>query len=205
MADIYPPYRNKAAVIGLLAGFAGALAMRYWMKEIAPQQFEVPEARAVLPEPEYGASSITPAETDPLVRLSPLPAQYRTGETAFDTAARVFFRLANGRDPQPEEAVGWHDALTLIYFSFTGLSYGGTRTSRRPRDVAGGFFYGIRLWAAETFAGAFLGFRPGPTHFTFQQHFRRLTDYWVYSFVTTNLTRVVYWLLTPEHRGDPER
>lgn len=194
MADIYPPYRGKAAVIGIFGGVVGALALRYWQREIAPVQFEAPESRAVL---------ALPGTSDPVESISPIPAQYREGETAFDTAARVFFRLFNGRDPLPEEAAQSDELLHLAYFAFVGVAYGGSRTSRRPRDIAGSFFFGIRLWAAETFAGAFLGFRPGPTRFTFQQHFRRLVDYWVYTFVSNNLTRAIYWLLTPEHRGDP--
>jgi hypothetical protein len=62
----------------------------------------------------------------------------------------------------------------------------------------GGFFYGIRLWLGETIVAALLGFRPGPTRFSVEQHVGLLTVYWVYTFTTTAVTRLLYRLLSPE-------
>jgi hypothetical protein len=196
MPDIHPPYRGKAAVIGIFGGLFGAWAMHYWMTAVAPRLFAAPEDRADAPNP-----ALTP---DPVESTSPLPRLYRGGETAFDTAARVFYRTATGLEPMPEKAEAARGLLHYAYFAFIGAAYGGSRTARRPRDIAGGFFFGLRLFAAETLAGAWLGFRPGPTRFTLGQHFRRLAAYWAFTFTSTQFTRLVYWLLTPEHRGDPD-
>lgn len=76
-----------------------------------------------------------------------------------------------------------------------GAIYGATRTTTRTTDIAGGFFYGIRLWLGDTLMSALLGFRPPPAAFTREQHLWRLSAIWVYSFTTTAVTRIVYRIL----------
>ncbi len=76
-----------------------------------------------------------------------------------------------------------------------GLAYGATRTSTLPRDFAGGFFYGIRLWIGDEIV---YRLTRGAEASAQRPHFALLTVYWVYSFVTANTTRLLYRLFSPE-------
>jgi hypothetical protein len=47
----------------------------------------------------------------------------------------------------------------------------------------------------DALLASLMGLRAEPTAFSFQQHLWWLTGHWVYSFVTANVTRILYHLL----------
>lgn len=185
MSDSGIPDRRKGFIVGIVGGLIGVYAMRRYTRDLLPILF-----------PYASAPAQSDADSDPLEARSPVGQLYQPGETAFEAAGRVAYTLLANRQPQARETRNLLGTLAQWLFGLSaGFAYGATRTTTRPRDIAGGFFYGIRLWLSDEIAAPLLGLRAGPTRFTPQQHFALLTTYWVYSFVTVNVTRVLYRLL----------
>ena len=173
------PDRRKALLCGIVGGVVGAYAMRRYIHDVLPKLF--PDAD----DPPQPA-----AQPDALEKRAPFGQLYQPGESAYDTGARLAYTYVIGREP--ERRLG--DSARWLSGLFLGIAYGATRTSTLPRDIAGGFFYGIRIWLSDELLSPLLGLRAGPTRFAPRQHFALLTSYWVYSFVTANMTRIIYRL-----------
>ncbi len=173
----------------MIGGMVGVAARRYYDREIAPDLFgrEQPPRPAELPDPVEQRAMAAP--------------YYRAGENDWETGARLLYALAYRREIPPETQEAWADSLEWLYGVLIGATYGGTRTTTRARDFAGGFFFGIRLWLGQTIGLAYLGLRPGPTRYSAQAHLRLLVSTWVFSFTATLVTRLLYRLLTPEDWG----
>ena len=77
-------------------------------------------------------------------------------------------------------------AALLAWGMAAGALYGATRTTTRWRDVAGGFFYGLRLFAGDTFGMALLGLRPDPKQISTREHVSWLLGHWVFSFTAAS-------------------
>jgi hypothetical protein len=184
------PDRRKSMVMGIIGGLAGAYAMRRYLLDVMPKLF-----------PDANNPPKMTDEPDPLEERAPFGRLYQSDESGYQVAGRVAYKLVTSESatlaqrPQLGDFVQWGVGL------LAGITYGATRTSTLPRDIAGGFFYGIRLWLGDEILMPLLGLRAGPTRFTPRQHFALLTSYWVYSFVTTNLTRILYRLFSPEARN----
>jgi hypothetical protein len=162
-----------------VGGLVGAIAMRYYERSIAPQIF--------------------PGVTDPPENAEiapPLAKQYRNGETASAAWGRILFKFLMGHEPVfGETKTQLGTFVQLAYGMAMGAAYGGTRTTTRWRDLASGFFYGIRLWLGETLGLSLFGLRADPRSFSPRQHLWRLSRQWVYSFTTTAVTRILYRLV----------
>ncbi|MBX3086783.1 MAG: hypothetical protein KF716_34440 [Anaerolineae bacterium] len=179
------PDRRKALMMGILGGMVGTVVMRYYTRHIVRGMF--PGAFV----PNVNATQIDPQERHALV-----PRQYEDGETLFETAGRVAYTLSTGNKPQDSETRQRLGTLVeAAYFIAAGAAYGGTRTSTRWRDFAGGFFMGIRMWVGEEIGAPLLGLRAGVTRFTLKQHLILLTRYWSFTLVMANVTRVLYRLI----------
>jgi len=166
--------------VGILGGLVGALVMRGYERKIAPQIFP-----GVSDQPEN--AEITP----PIVKL------YRDGETASAAWGRILFTMLMNHEPvfgQTQNQL--QEWVYLAYGMTMGAFYGGTRTTTRWRDLASGFFYGLRLWLGETLGLSLLGLRADPRSFSLRQHGWHLSRQWVYSFTTTAVTRILYRLVT---------
>lgn len=183
------PNRGKGLFFGIFGGALGVFLMQRYIRDVLP---------AVFPTP---AEATTPNSADPLEARALLAPQYRPGENAYQAVGRVAYTALTGQPPQGVDQRNRLGDLTLWGVGlFLGVVYGATRTTTRPRDLAGGFFYGIRIWLGDELVFPLLGLRAGPTRFSRRQHFALLSAYWVYSFATTNATRLLYWLFSPEHR-----
>lgn len=182
------PDRRKGLVMGIIGGLVGAYLMRRYSRELLPQLF--PDAN----DPPQRTDN-----PDLLEERAPFGQLYQPDETSYEAGGRVVYELATGKSPQTQaERQQLGDLAHWGVGLMAGIAYGATRTSTLPRDIAGGFFYGIRLWLGDEIFMPLLGFRAGPTRFTLRQHLALLTRYWVYSFVTTNVTRILYRLFSPE-------
>lgn len=165
-------------LVGIVGGLVGAIAMLYYDRSIAPSVSDQPENAEIKP---------------------PLIKQYRQGETASTAWGRILFTVLIGHEPvfgETKNQLGTF--VQLAYGIAMGATYGGTRTTTRWRDLASGFFYGIRLWLGETFALSLFGLRADPRSFSLRQHIWRLSRQWVYSFTTTAVTRILYRLIAPK-------
>jgi hypothetical protein len=175
--------RWKGLTVGLVGGLAGVYAMRYYWQYIAPELFPDRADWAVNP----------PLDAEAAITL--VGQQYEEGETSAEALGRRTYEILVGKAPKTKEVRGVLGDLTHLGVGLlAGGLYGGTRTRTYPRDVAGGFFYGIRLWLGDMVLPALMGLRAEPTAFSFRQHLWRLSGIWVYSFVTTAVTRILYWL-----------
>jgi hypothetical protein len=180
-----PLDRSKAMMIGIAAGLVGAHAMRYYLKHIAP---------GLIPQ--------TPIETpDELTQSLPeiepiVGVHYRMGETPAETVARTLYTQINGREPSAEDLAPLSDAMIYGWGVLAGAAYGYTRTTTRWRDLAGGVFFGLRLWGGDIIAGRALGIIPSPQLWSRRENLWWLSAHWVFSFILTNLTRVVYRLVS---------
>ncbi len=188
MIDEGTPDRRKGLVMGIVGGLAGAYMMRRYMRDVMPQLF-----------PDANAPARLAGQTDPLEKRAPFGQLYEDGESVYEAGGRVAYKLATGKTPQDQDERHQLGDLAQVGIGlFAGVMYGATRTSTLPRDIAGGFFYGIRLWLGDELFMPLLGFRAGPTRFNRRQHFALLTSYWIYSFVTANVTRLLYRAFSPE-------
>jgi hypothetical protein len=180
--------RWKGLAVGIVGGLAGVIAMRQYQRKLGPAWFaESPAAE--------------PDEIDRLIEQLPdiepvAGRQYRDGESADAAAGRILYTRLVGEEPQSAETRHLlAELVTLGWGVLMGIAYGYSRATTRGRDLAGGFFYGIRLFAGWTAVDAWLGIAEQPKRISRHQHFVNLTGYWVYSFVTTAVTRFLYRLL----------
>ena len=175
--------RWKGLTVGLVGGLAGVYTMRYYWKYIAPELF-----------PEQADWKANPA-SESSNAISLVGQHYEAGEPATAALGRRVYEVITGQEPQSAEMKRLLADLTHWGWGVVaGGLYGGTRTRTYPRDIAGGFFYGIRLWLGDELLAALMGMRAEPTAFPFRQHLWRLSGHWVYSFVTANVTRILYRL-----------
>jgi hypothetical protein len=183
------PNRWKGLAVGMVGGIAGTFARRYYERKIAPRFFPP------LAPPDY----LDASTSDPVEQRAWVMPQYQDDETMLQATARVFYKMLKGREPRSTEAKTLSEDVTeMVWGIVAGAGYGSTRTTTRARDIAGGFFLGIRLWLIEIVGGTLLGFRPGPTRYSIDQHAHLLTVYWVFTFTMTAVTRALYRLLSPE-------
>lgn len=193
------PDRGAALVIGLFGGLIGAVALRLYENYLESY---------IMPPDSSGLSHVEPLlgevlHLTTLDSMSLVGTHYEPGEDASEAAARLMYRQLVNRDvvsvtdvaPSPitpgllKDVIQWTVPIVL------GGVYGGTRTTTASHDLAGGFFYGLRLWLGDTFGLALFGLRAGPTALPVRYHVKRLLRVWVYSFVTTGTTRLLYTLI----------
>lgn len=180
------PDRRIGLIVGIFGGLIGAYAMRRYTHDVLPRLF--PHAN----DPAQPA-----LKPDPLEQRALFGQLYQSGETVHSTSGRVAYTYLTKQTPQSSETRNLLGDLAQWGFGLlAGVAYGATRTSTLPRDIAGGFFYGIRLWLADELLAPLFGLRAGPTRFTANQHVALLTTYWVYTFVTANVTRWLYLLVS---------
>ncbi len=185
-ARIFPdegqPHRAKAALVGIIGGLAGAYALRLYWRVIAPAVFP--------PQADPDNHDVNPAHS-----ISLTGKHYLTGESAPAAVGRLVYDQVVGEAPDMAAREQLENTMPLVLGVIAGVLYGGTRTTTRSYDIAGGLFYGLRLWQMDTIGAALLGLRPGPKAYSRWQHLWRLVGMWVYSFTTTAVTRVLYRLI----------
>ncbi len=174
--------RRKGLFVGLIGGAVGVLALKlYWELEsqILPADFNPP----------------LPDEVKMLPDFKPAFGQlYRDGESPTAAAGRFLYEQATHEEPDAATRHQLDDAALFAWGMGAGALYGATRTTTRWRDIAGGFFYGLRLFAGDTIGMALLGLRADPKQISAREHVSWLLGHWVFSFVATNVTRVLYRL-----------
>lgn len=176
------PNRAKAALVGIVGGLAGAYTMRFYWRAIAPAIFP--------PEANPANHDVNPAHS-----ISLFGKHHQLNESAPAAFGRIVYDQLVGETPDDAAREQFVASIPVLLGIIAGILYGGTRTTTRARDIAGGFFYGIRLWFNDTMGTALLGLRPGPGAYSREQHTWRLVGFWVYSFTTTAITRILYRLV----------
>lgn len=187
MAADKPLNRWKGLAVGIVGGLVGVVAMRYYLRQLAPNWFaESPSA--------------APDEIDRLIErlpdVQPLwGRQYRDGESPEAAAGRIIHTYLAGKDPHYKETRKViEEVMLLAWGALMGTAYGFTRTTTRGRDMAGGFFFGIRLYIGWRYLYAWLGLGEQPKRIARHQHFIGLTGMWVFSFMATSVARRLYRL-----------
>lgn len=178
------PNRGIGLVAGLLGGLAGWLALRSYAEYAAPLLFP--------PEPEESAEDFGMRWPE---KFSPTGRQFHAGEDWHEALGRIASQTFTGQQIAPVVThTQLSEVILLGWCILTGGAYGGTRTTTRWRDFAGGFFMGMRVWLIEAVGAPLVGLRRGPGAYSVGQHLSRLSRYWVYTFTTTAVTRVLYRL-----------
>jgi hypothetical protein len=171
------PDRRIGLIAGMIGGVIGMAAMRYYEQHIEPW---------VLPMP--------PVLEDPGLSTPSVGDSVQSPASAPEAIGRVMYTNLTGVKPLIEAAKALDDLVQWVYGIGAGGAYGATRTTTAPRDLAGGFFYGIRLWLGDTvLLNLFL--RRDLTAISMQDHLKRLLQVWIFSFVTTAVTRLLYLLI----------
>lgn len=179
--------RWKGLAMGIIGGLVGVVAMRYYLRQLAPTWFA--EAPAAEPDTLDRLIERLPDVEPRAGRL------YRDGESPEAAGGRLIYAQLSGKDPHYKETRKVIEEVTLLVWGvLMGIAYGYTRTTTRGRDIAGGFFYGIRLYVGWRYLLAWLGLAESPKKISRHQHFIGLSGMWVYSFITTNVTRILYRL-----------
>jgi hypothetical protein len=175
--------RRKAMVMGLIGGAVGVIAMRTYWQMLTPYAFH---------RVNNYWQALDVAEKLPAV--NPVRGgEFRPAEASTAAVGRAVYERVTGHEPESElDETRLRDAVLMAWGLAAGALYGYTRTTTRGRDIAGGFFYGIRLWFGDEILVRLLGLRADPRLWSRRQHLVWLTGHWVYSFITTNLTRVLY-------------
>lgn len=189
------PDRRIGLVAGLIGGLVGMAALRVYMREIEPSllpKFQEIEARPL-------GDVLDHHELDNIALIGP---HYRPGEASSATAGRVLYQQLTGTEPEPATQAALTDLMQWTWGLLAGGAYGGSRTTTAPRDLASGFFYGIRLWMGDTLISALLGLRPSPTILPVSEHIKRLVRCWVFTFITTQATRLLYLFFDPNAWAD---
>jgi hypothetical protein len=175
--------RRKGFAAGVLGGIVGVAALQLYWKLLPANAFgQLPHAEEPV------------AFADKLPEIEPLFGQrHMPGEAATATVGRIAYRAVTGHAPRTKAERAQLRALVLWGWGMAmGAAYGSTRTTTRARDIAGGFFYGLRLWVGDAVLARLLGLKRDPRQWPLQRHLVWLTGHWVYSFVTANVTRVLY-------------
>jgi len=183
------PNRHLGLVAGLIGGLGGMVALHYYRQLVEPHMLPAASVIALDPAAQPLADVV---HTHALDRLSVMGTLNRPGESAADAVVRIAYARVMGESPSPETKSQLSELMQWAAGIAVGGAYGGTRTTTAPRDLAGSFFYGIRLWLGETFGLAFVGLQPGPTAVPTQEHIRRLLQIWVFTFASTAITRLLY-------------
>lgn len=185
-ADEGVPDRRVGLLVGLIGGAVGALAVRVYGQAILPR---------LLPSVNHdGLAPDLYLQSGQREMLS-LPRQYEAGETASEAAVRIGYRQLTGDAPSPALTRNLAESVQWIMGIGAGGVYGGTRTTTRARDIAGGFFYGIRLWLTDAIFAPRLGLRAPPAAFPLVYHVARWTMFEVYTLTMAAVTRILYKLV----------
>jgi len=180
------PNRQKAALLGIIGGIAGVLAMqwfqRHWLPVLFPEFQQAPQGNAM-------------TIADPVEALAVIPSASQPGEHAAQTLARlVYEKLTPAPAATPQRRAAFDSAMEWVIGISAGIGYGGTRTTTRWRDIAGAFFMGIRMWIGEIMGTPVFGLRLGPTRYSPKQLLALQIRYWSFTFVMTTVTRILYRL-----------
>ncbi len=187
------PNQQRGLIIGMIGGAIGAQVAWLYRRQLLP---------SFLPEID-AAPTGSPAD-DPLEARA-LAHFYTDGETVNETIGRVGYEMVYQQPPTDEQRVQSARIAALVIGALLGGAYGSTRNTTRARDFAGGIFYGVRLWIGELTVGTLIGLRPGFTRQQPNGTIGLLTVWVVFSFVTANTTRLLYWLLFPADRPENQR
>lgn len=190
------PDRDRALALGMIGGLIGAIIAYWFDREYLDKV--LPSLKTPLAAPLHSP--------DPIEDFSPFPRQYRPDEDAVDTEGRLTYGAmermsryldARGMPPLADTRDELEQWVSIGYGILWGAAYGGSRNTTRARDIAGAFFYGIRLWLFDVTVRPFIGTRPGPTKYTLAQHVRLMLRLWAYTLPMTGITRGLYRIVTP--------
>ena len=163
------PYRG--AMLGLVGGVVGVLAMgQYWVR-VAP--LLTPEAE----EPDDDGGEEPPPKPDQNV-ISPLGQQHEPGETSTAAVGRTAYQTVTGKTPGVETRIALSEAVHWGFGILSGALYGALTARHSGRPAAGpltGAVYGAALWAlTDEGVVPLLGLQDGPAASPASGHLNRL-------------------------------
>lgn len=199
----------KDTLVGVAAGVVGTWVMEQFWKGLSAAQEAAEnrgdgEARASgtrtdgsAGEQEGGggpaaetaetAADAEGREENPLDEIALVGPYHREEESAPQTAARVLYRKARGREPDEETRMELATRLHWAQGMAMGGLYGLFRGDRREGlDLTGGLVFGAAVWlAADELAVPLLGLSRGPTAHERAEHLQGLGAHLVYGAATS--------------------
>lgn len=179
----------KDTLVGVAGGVVGTWMMeQFWKGLSAAQEAAEDEEDSEAPPSEAGADEPEgEREEGPLDEIAVVGPHHREDESAPQTAARVLYRKARGREPDEQTRMElatrlhWAQGMAMggLYGLFRGDRHGGV-------DLAGGLLFGAAVWlAADELAVPLLGLSRGPTAHDPAEHLQGLGAHLVYGAATS--------------------
>ena len=148
----------KGAILGMVGGIAGTLAMGLYWKAVKAATGEDPRE----------AKSEGPGPLDDIAIVEP---QTKQGEGTTEAVGRIVYDDLMGQEPRTKETKDLLSSLVhWTYGSVQGGAYGAVRGRRDPPDLAGGATFGTALWAVSELGLPMLGLGKGPTAYPPRHH-----------------------------------
>jgi len=158
-----PVYRG--ALLGLVGGVAGTLAMGQYWTRVAP--------RLQPPSPQDGGGEDSAPPPDQHV-ISPLGQQHQNGESSTAALGRFAYELAAHKTPSQDTRAVLSEAVHWAMGAGSGALYGAL-SARSGEGPLSGSVFGAALWLSvdETLV-PLLGLQDGPASSEWRGHLNRL-------------------------------
>ena len=170
------PNLYRGAVLGLVGGFAGVLAMgQYWVRAaplLTPESedAEGDGGEAQRPQPDQ-------PQPDQNV-ISPFGQQHEPGETSTAAMGRRLYTAITGKTPGTETRTALSEGVHWGFGILSGALYGALTARHSGRPAAGpltGIAFGAALWALnDEGLVPLLGLQDGPAASSVSGHLNRL-------------------------------
>lgn len=166
-----PPNPYRGAVLGLIGGVVGVLAMgQYWVR-VAPLM----TPKSTDSEEQKGEEK-QPAPDQNII--SPLGQQHESGESSTAAMGRIVYRTITGKIPGKETRAALSEGVHWGFGILSGALFGvlTTRYSNRPgASPLTGIAFGAALWALnDEGLVSLLGLQDGPAASPVSGHMNRL-------------------------------
>ncbi len=173
----------KGAILGMVGGVAGTLAMGLYWKAVKAATGEDPRE----------AKSREPGPLDDIAIPGP---QTKRGEDSTEAVGRIVYDDLMGQAPPGRETKELLSSLVhWTYGSVQGAAYGAVRGRQDPPDLAGGAAFGTALWVVSELGLPLLGIGKGPTAYPPRHHAATLGAHAVYGTTAAAVTQVLRRLL----------
>lgn len=173
----------KGAILGMVGGVAGTIAMGLFWKAVKAATGEDPR-EAKSPEP------------GPLDDIAIAGGETRPGEGSTEAVGRIVYDDLLGQEsPTKETRELLSELVHWGYGAVQGGLYGAVRGRREPPDLAGGALFGTGLWVFSELGLPLLGLGKGPTAYPPRHHAATWAAHAVYGTTAAAVTQILRRLI----------
>jgi hypothetical protein len=178
------PNRWKGALLGLIGGAVGTLAMSEHIKIVSALDGVNPLSKTVQDGPHA------------LDHISLIGNHHQQDESSTAALGRIVYHALTGKAPDSETKNVLSYLVDYGYGSLQGGFYGAFTGTSVARDLLAGPLFGTIIWLlGDEGAVSLLGLADGPTKYPLSQHLHRWAVHIVYGSATAVTTTALRRLL----------